>query len=58
MYQIQFQFIPGNSMIWVTKLNQNDPLYNYDNESDAIKQASILQESDNTGRIYKVVFVN
>jgi hypothetical protein len=58
MYQIQFQFIPGNSIIWVAKLNQNDPVYNYDNENDAINQASILQESDTTGRTYRVVLIN
>ena len=55
MYQVQMEFIPGNSMIWVARLNPDDPIYEYDNEAEAQAKATELQNGDSTGRQYKVV---
>jgi hypothetical protein len=55
IYQVQIQFIPGNDMIWVAKLNPDDILYEYDNVVDAQAKATELQEADTTGRQYRVV---
>ena len=57
MYQVQMQFIPGNDMIWVARLNQDDPIYEYDNEPEALSKASELQSQDPSGRQYKVVYL-
>lgn len=54
MYTIIKQFIPGNNQIWVSKLDDNDPIYSYDNEQEAIDKAAELQANDSTGRLYKV----
>ncbi len=54
-YTIQMQFIPGNDMIWVTQLHPDDPIYQYDNESEALAKAEELQNADPTGRKYRVV---
>lgn len=55
MYQVQMQFIPGNNSMWVARLAPEDPIYQYDNESEAQAKADELQASDPTGRAYKVV---
>lgn len=55
MYQVEMQFIPGNNMIWVARLNPDDPIYQYDNEPEAQAKAQELQSQDLTGRIYRVV---
>ena len=55
MYQVEMQFIPGNNMIWVARLNPDDPIYQYDNEPEAQAKAQELQSQDPTGRIYRVV---
>lgn len=54
MYTVLKQFIPANDQIWVSKLNENDTLYQYDNEQEAIDKAAELQANDQTGRLYKV----
>jgi len=54
MYQVQLEFIPGNSQIWVARLNPQDPVYEYDNEAEAESKAQQLQEEDITGRKYRV----
>jgi len=54
-YTIQMQFIPGNDMIWVTQLHPDDPIYQYDNEDEALNKANELQNADPTGRKYRVV---
>ncbi len=54
MYQIQMQFIPGMDIAWVAKLNSEDPLYEYEDEQEAIDKASELESSDITGRKYRV----
>ena len=54
MWQVQMQFIPGNSLIWVAQLIPSDPIYNYDNEIDAQNQANLLQSQDPTERQYRV----
>jgi len=58
MYQVQMQFIPGNSMVWVAQLIPNDPIYNYDNEIDAQNQVNLLQSQDITGRQYRVIEIS
>ena len=54
MFKIEKQFIPGNSQIWVLKLNPDDPIYEYDNEAEAQAKAEELQAADTTGRLYRV----
>jgi hypothetical protein len=54
IYQIQMQFIPGLDTIWVSRLNPEDPIYEYDNYDDAQAKATELQEADETGRQYRV----
>jgi hypothetical protein len=54
MYQVQMEFIPGNSQIWVAQLNPTDPIYEYDNEPEAQAKADELQNQDPTGRKYRV----
>jgi len=54
MYQVQLEFIPGNSQIWVARLNPQDPVYEYDNEAEAESKAQQLQGEDTTGRKYRV----
>jgi hypothetical protein len=34
-YQIQMQFIPDNDMIWVQKLEINDPIWEFDTPEEA-----------------------
>lgn len=48
------QFIPGNDMIWVEKLNDSDPIYEYDTLEEAeIKKAEL--ESADPERGYKII---
>jgi hypothetical protein len=54
MYQVQMQFIPGNSSIWVARLTPEDPIYQYDNEAEAQAKAEELEAADETGRKYRV----
>ena len=55
MFEVQMQFIPGNDSIWVSRLSENDPIYEYDNLNEAQAKATELQDADETGRQYKVV---
>lgn len=57
MYQVQMQFIPGNSQIWVAQLTPEDPIYEYDNEPEAQAKADELQAADPTGRQYRVQYL-
>lgn len=57
MWQVQMQFIPGSDQIWVARLNPNDPIYEYNNEADALAKAADLQNTDPTGRIYRVMYI-
>lgn len=57
IYQVQMQFIPGNDMIWVARLNPDDPIYQYDNEPEAQAKADELQANDPTGRKYRVATI-
>jgi len=54
MFKVEMQFIPGNSQMWVLKLNPDDPIYEYDNEAEAQAKAEELQAADSTGRLYRV----
>jgi hypothetical protein len=54
MYQVQMQFIPENSSIWVAHLTPEDPIYQYDNEAEAQAKAEELEAADETGRKYRV----
>jgi hypothetical protein len=56
-YEVQMQFIPGNDMIWVARLNPDDPIYQYDNEAEAQAKADELQANDPTGRKYRVATI-
>ena len=57
MFKIQIQFIPGNDQIWVEQLTPTDPIYQYNDKNEAIIKAEELQESDLTGREYKVIYI-
>ena len=54
IYEVQCQFIPGNSQIWVARLTPEDPIYKYDNVEEAQAKANELQAADETGRQYRV----
>jgi hypothetical protein len=54
-YLIQMEFIPDNDQIWVSQLEPTDPIYEYDNEQEALDKATELQENDPTGRKYRVI---
>ena len=53
-YLIQCQFLPDWD-IWVSQLEPTDPIYEYDNEQEALDKAAELQANDPTGRKYRVV---
>jgi len=53
MWQVQMEFIPGNTQIWVAHLNSTDPIYQYDNEPEAQAKADELQSQDPSGRAYR-----
>lgn len=55
MYRIEMEFVPNLGSIWVTKLNLEDPIYEYDKEEDALAKLKELQASDSSGRKYRVV---
>ena len=48
------QFIPGLDQIWVAQLTPESPIYQYDNEEEAVAKANELQAADETGRQYRV----
>lgn len=54
-YEIQMQFIPGNSQIWVSRINPDDPIYQYDNYDDAVTKMEELKAADPTDRQYRIV---
>ena len=54
MYKIQMQFIPGYDNIWVSQINPEDTIWEFDNESEAISKSEELQASDPSGRLYRV----
>jgi hypothetical protein len=58
MWQVQMEFIPGNSAIWVAHLTPSDPIYEYDNEPEAQAKANELQAADTTGRLYRVMQIS
>jgi hypothetical protein len=53
-FQVQMEFMPGVSQIWVAQLTPEDPIYDYDNEAEAQAKADELQAADPTGRKYRV----
>jgi len=55
IYQVQCEFIPGNSSIWVAHLTPEDPIYEYNNQPEAQAKADELQAEDPTGRLYRVM---
>ena len=55
MFKILVQYIPGVDQIWVEKLNENDAIYLYEVEQDALDKANELKSIDDSGRDYKVV---
>jgi hypothetical protein len=58
MWQVQMEFIPGNSAIWVAHLTLSDPIYEYDNEPEAQAKADELQSQDSTGRLYRAIQIS
>ncbi len=57
IFEVQMQFIPGLDQIWVAHLTPEDPIYQYDNEEEAVNKANELQAADPTGRQYRVAQV-
>jgi len=67
-YVIHKQLIPKNNLIWVLKLNESDNVYSklnpndsvdeFENLSEAENKKNELQNSDPTGRIYKISIKN
>ena len=57
MWQVQKQYIPGNSQIWVAQLTPEDPIYTYGTENEAWVQAIDLQNADSSGRLYRAIAV-
>lgn len=55
MFKILIQYMPGLDQIWVEKLNENDAIYIYELEQDALDKATELKSIDSSGRDYKVV---
>jgi hypothetical protein len=55
MWQVQMEFIPGNPMIWVARLNPDDPIYGYDNAPEAQTKVDELAANDPSGRLYRIV---
>lgn len=55
MWQVQVEFIPGNTQIWVAQLSPEDPIYEYNTEAEAQTKANELQVEDITGRKYRIV---
>lgn len=55
MYEIQMEFIPGNSQIWVSHLIPNDPVYRYENYDEAVVKMEELKAADPTDRQYRIV---
>jgi hypothetical protein len=54
MYKIQMQFIAGYDNIWVSQINPEDTIWEFDNEAEAISKSEELQASDPSGRLYRV----
>lgn len=48
------QFIPGNGQIWVTRLQPDDPIYEFEDEEEAKDKAAELEQADTSGRKYKI----
>ena len=48
------QFLPDWD-IWVSQLEPTDPIYEYDNEQEALDKATELQDNGPTGRKYRVI---
>ena len=57
IYQIQMQFIPDNDMIWVQKLEINDPIWEFDTLEEAQQKMEELDSADTSGRKYRIVEV-
>ena len=55
MWQVQMQFIPGNDTIWVARLTESDPIYEYSDPMQAAAKALELQALDSSGRKYTIV---
>ena len=57
MWQVQMQFIAGNSQIWVAQLAPEDPIYTYETENEAWTKAIDLQNADSSGRLYRAIAI-
>jgi hypothetical protein len=55
MWQVQMQFIPENDTIWVARLTESDPIYEYSDVMQAAAKALELQALDSSGRKYTIV---
>jgi hypothetical protein len=54
MHQVQMQFIPGYDNIWVTQLNPEDIIWEFEIEADAVAKIEELQSADKSRRQYKL----
>jgi hypothetical protein len=52
-YIVLTQFIPGLDQIWVSRLQPEDSIYEFDTLEETEAKAAELQAADETGRQYK-----
>jgi hypothetical protein len=57
MYQIQQQYIPGLSQIWVARLAEGDEDFIFDTEEEANIKLAELTANDTSGREYRIVYL-
>ena len=52
-YIVLKKFLPEIDNIWVARLNEGDPIYEFDTLEEAQAKAQELQDADTSGREYK-----
>jgi hypothetical protein len=57
MYQIQQQYIPGLSQIWVARLAEGDEDFIFETEDEENTKMVELIANDNSGRDYRIVYL-
>ena len=57
MYQIQQQYIPGLSQIWVARLAEGDEDFTFETEEEANTKLAELETADVDGRAYRIVYL-
>lgn len=58
IYRIYMEKFPGNHKVWVSKLEQSDPIWEYNNLVDAENKRFELDDADPTERTYTVKIID